>query len=143
MKRALLAAVCAIGLTCFAPGASALDVEVGGQVAAGGGTPLTNGVFFPGTAMPNNDGSLTPVLPPIEIQQGTDLEFINIDEATVSNTHKLVSLKRRKGYPVFSSDTLRSPGSSDIVTTSHLKPGVYEFYCATHAGMWGQIEIVK
>ena len=143
MRKALLIVLCALGLTCFAPGASATDLEVGGRVMAGGGTLLTNGVFFPGTALPNNDGTLTEVLPPVEMQRGTDLEFVNLDESTVSNGHKLVSLKRRRGYPLFASDMLTRPGQTDIVFTSNLKPGIYPFYCSTHAGMWGQIEIVR
>ncbi len=141
MKKVVLAALC-IGLFCFAPGASATDVEVGGRVISAGGTKVSNGIFFPGTALPNNDGSLTPVLPPIEIERGTDLEYVNVDEATVSNAHKLLSLKRRKGRPVFHSDTLSRPGQTDVVITSHLKPGLYPFYCSTHTGMWGQLRIV-
>lgn len=133
----------AIGLSCFAPGASAVvDVETGGRVVAGGGTLLTNGLFFPGTALPNEDGSLTAVLPPIEVQEGTDVEFVNLDEATVSNAHKMVSIKRRKGRPVFQSDLLTRPGQTSLVLTSNLKPGLYPFYCSVHTGMWGQLQIV-
>ncbi len=143
MRKLVLLALSAFALSCLAPGASAVDVEVGGRVVSGGGTPLTNGVFFPGTAIPNNDGSLTPVLPPIEIQKGTDLEYSNIDEATVSNAHKLVSLKRRKGRPLFQSDLLTRPGQTDIVVTSNLKPGLYPFFCSTHPTMWGQLRVVR
>lgn len=143
MRKVLLVAVCALGLTCFGPGASATDLEVGARVVAGGGTPLSNGLFFPGTAIVNSNGSLTSVLPPIEMQYGTDLEFVNLDEATVSNGHKLVSLRKNRGRPVFQSDLLTSPGQSDVVFTSMLKPGLYPFFCATHGGMWGQLRIVK
>lgn len=143
MRKVLLVALSALGLTCFAPGASAIDLEVGGRVAAGGGTPVSNGIFFPGTAIVNSDGGLTSVLPPIEMQYGTDLEFINLDEATVANGHKLVSLRRKQGRPLFSSDLLTSPGQSDVVFTSMLKPGVYPFFCATHGGMWGKLKIVR
>ena len=143
MRKVLCLALAAMCLSCFAPGAAATDVEVGGRIVAGGGTPLTNGVFFPGTALPNDDGTITAVLPPVEIPQGTDVEFTTLDEAAVGNGHKLVSLKRRKGKPVFSSDVLSRPGSSSLVITSNLAPGIYPFYCTLHAGMWGQIEIVK
>ncbi len=143
MRRTLLVVLCAISLYCIGPVASATDVEVGGRVAAGAGTPLSNGVFFPGTAFPNDNGGVDPVLPPIQLAYGTDLEFVNIDEATVSNGHKIVSLKRRRGYPIFVSDLLTRPGQTDVIVTSNLKPGLYPFYCSTHAGMWGQIEIVK
>ena len=143
MKRFVLVAVCALGLSCFAPGASAVDVEVGGRVFVGGGTPLTTGAFFPGTAIPDEGGGLTAVLPPIELQQGTDLEIANIDEATVANAHKLVSKKRRNGRPLFVSDLLSRPGDSDLVTTSNLKPGLYPFFCSIHPAMWGQLEVVR
>ncbi len=144
MRRALLVALCAIGLSCFTPTATATDVEIGGRVIAGGGTPLSNGLFFPGTAFPDDDGSVDPVLPPIEVKRGTDVEFINLDEATVANGHKMVSLRKRRGRPLFSSDLLTRPGQTDVVFTSHLKPGLYPFYCSTHtAGMWGQLRIVR
>ena len=143
MKKAFCVAIAAACLSCFAPGASAIDIEVGGRVLAGGGTPVSNGVFFPGTALPNNDGSVDAVLPPVQIKQGTNFEFTNLDEATVGNGHKLVSLKRKKGRPVFSSDLLSRPGTSTLVATSNLPPGIYPFFCTVHTGMWGQIEIVR
>jgi len=143
MRKVLLAAVCALGLSCFAPGANAIDVEVGGRVVSAAGTPVSNGLFFPGTAIPNNDGSLTALLPPIEIERGTDFEFTNLDEATVSNAHKIVSKKRRNGLPVFQSALLTRPGQSDVLVTSNLKPGLYPFYCSVHTGMWGQLRIVR
>ena len=143
MKKAVLVALCAMGLTCFAPGASADNVAIGGRVIAGGGTPVSNGVFTPGTAIPNEDGGVDPVLPPMQIEQGTDVELINLDESAVANAHKMVSLKRRAGKPLFSSDLVRSPGDSTLVVTSHLKPGLYPYYCTVHTAMWGQLEVVR
>ena len=143
MRKALLVAVCAIGLSCLSPGASAVDLEVGGRVMSGGGTPVSNGLFFPGTAIPNANGGVDSVLPPIEIQQGTDLEFTNLDEATVSNAHRLVSQKRVKGRWIFQSDLLTRPGQTDLITTSNLKPGLYPFYCTVHTGMWGKLRVVR
>jgi len=143
MRKAVLVVLCAFGLSCFAPAASAVDVEVGGRILVGGGTPLSNGAFFPGTAFPNNDGSLTPVLPPVQVQQGTDVELVNLDEATVANAHKLVSKKRWKGRWIFQSGLVSRPGDTSLVTTSNLKPGVYPFYCSIHPAMWGQLEIVR
>ena len=142
MRKLVLVVLCAFGLSCFTSGASAVDVEIGGRVIAGGGTPVSNGLFTPGTAIPRADGGFDG-LPPMQIQYGTDVEFVNLDEATISNGHKMVSQKRRKGRPVFSSDLLTSPGQTSLVVTSNLKPGVYAYYCSTHAGMWGQIEIVR
>ena len=138
-----MAALVALVLSCFAPGAGAAvaEAETGGRIIAGGGTQLTNGIFFPGTAFPRADGGFDGP-PPLQIPQGTDVEVINLDEATLANAHKVVSLKRRKGKPVFFSDLLTTPGQTDIVVTSKLKPGIYPYYCSVHSSMWGQIEIV-
>ena len=140
----MIVAISALVLSCFVPGAGAAasDAEVGGRIVAGGGTPLTNGIFFPGTAFPRPDGGFDGP-PPLQIARGTDVEVVNLDEATVANAHKVVSLKRRKGRPVFTSDLLTTPGQTDIVVTSKLKPGIYPYYCSTHSSMWGQIEIVN
>jgi plastocyanin len=140
MRKLSMIVLCAVALSCFAPGAEAVTVETGGRIFVGGGTPLTNGVFFPGTAVPREDRGFDGE--PIEIQQGTDVELINLDEATVANSHQMISLRRRKGRPLFGSDQLTSPGDTSLVTTSNLKPGIYPFYCPIHNGMWGQIEIV-
>ena len=140
MSNRLVVALISLGLLCL-PILPA-HAEVGGRILAGGGTPLTNGLFFPGTAIPNEDGSLTGTSP-LELAQGTDIEFVNLDEAAVGNGHQIISLKRRKGRPVFSSDLLTRPGQSDLVVTSHLKPGLYDYFCSIHAGMWGQIQIVQ
>lgn len=142
MKKVTLIALCALALSCFAPGAAATDIETSARIVAGGGTPLTNGVFFPGTAFPREGGGFD-AMPPVEVQKGTDFEFINLDEAAVANAHKIVSLKRRKRRPLFTSELLSRPGQTDIVKTSHMKPGIYAYYCSVHNGMWGQIQIVK
>ena len=110
-------------------------------IVSGGGTPVSNGVFFPGTAIVGDDGKLQG-LPPVEIRKGFDFDFVNIDEAAVSNAHKIISIKRRKGEPLFQSDVLQRPGDTDLVITSHLKPGVYGYFCAFHSTMYGRIKIV-
>ena len=144
MRVTVISAVAALVLSCFGPGAGAVaaETETGGRIIAGGGTQLTNGVFFPGTAFPRSDGGFDGS-PPLQIPQGTDVEVINLDEATLANAHKVVSLKRRKGRPVFTSDLLTSPGQTDIIVTSKLKPGIYPYYCSVHSTMWGQIEVVN
>jgi plastocyanin len=142
MRKIVLLAVSAIALSCVAPGASANNVEIGGRVVAGGGTQVSNGLFFPGTALPRADGGFDG-MDPLQIQQGTDIEFINLDEGSVSNSHEMRSLKKRKGRPLFSSEQLTRPGQTALVVTSNLKPGVYPFYCSVHTGMWGRIEIVR
>jgi hypothetical protein len=127
-----------------APHASALPaapLEVGARVFVGGGTPLTNGLFFPGTGL--NDGSKIQWAPAVQVPQGTDFELVNLDESLVSNAHKLVSFKRRGGRPLFSSDTVSQPGQTSLVTTSNLKPGTYMFFCSFHSGMLGRIQITQ
>lgn len=107
---------------------------------AGGGTPLTNGIFFPGTAMCVGDDCYGE---PYEVARGTDIRFYNLDNATVANSHRVVSKKvTKKGRPVFQSETTSGPGSS-LMKTSHLKPGVYPFYCSVHFGMEGILEITE
>lgn len=141
MRKLSLIALSAVALSCFAPGANAIELETGARIVVGGGTPVSNGIFFPGTAVPRADGGFDGE--PVQLQQGTDVELINLDEATVANSHKMVSLKRRKGRPLFQSALLSRPGDSDLVTTSNLKPGIYPFYCPVHNGMWGQLEVVR
>lgn len=105
---------------------------------AGGGTPLTNGVFFPGTAAcvgADCQGV------PYEVAKGKDIRFYNLDTAAVANNHRIVSKKvSKKGRPAFQSETIGGPGST-LMKTSHLKPGVYPYYCSVHFGMEGIIEI--
>ena len=115
------------------------SLETGGTLFAGGGTFVSNGTFFPGTLVCNgNDCS---GLPPIQLKQGTDLEFVNLDPAVVTNGHQVFSYKRKRGEPVFSSKQVDGPAKS-LINTSHLKPGVYFFFCGTHFGMEGALEIV-
>ena len=105
---------------------------------AAGGTPLTNGVFFPGTAVcVGTDCQGVPY----EVARGTDIRFYNLDSALVANSHRIVSKQvSKKGRPLFQSDTIGGPGST-LVKTSHLKPGVYPYFCAVHFGMQGILEI--
>ena len=144
--RKLVAIALALGLMTAPPlgapvPADVTPVAADATIVSGGGTPVSNGVFFPGTAIVGDDGKLQG-LPPVEIRKGYDFEFVNLDEAAVSNAHKIISIKRRKGEPLFQSDVLRSPGAKDLVITSHLKPGVYAYFCAFHSTMYGQIKIV-
>ncbi|MGH2807438.1 MAG: cupredoxin domain-containing protein [Actinomycetota bacterium] len=135
--RKLLVVALALGLLVSPATAAPVDDE--DYVFAGGGTPLTNGIFFPGTALTG-----VPEAPPVEVTRGTDFTFVNLDEAAVGNGHKIISFKRlRSGRAAFQSDLLMRPGDTDLVITSHLKPGVYKYYCAVHAGMYGNIEIVN
>ena len=107
---------------------------------AGGGTPLTNGIFFPGTAMcVGTDCQGVPY----QIARGTDIRFYNLDNATVANNHRIVSKQTSKrGRPTFQSDTIGGPAST-LMKTSHLKPGIYPFYCSVHFGMEGILEITE
>ena len=105
---------------------------------AGGGTPLTNGIFFPGTAACVGDDCQGV---PYEVAQGKDIRFYNLDTAAVANNHRIVSKKvSKKGRPAFQSETIGGPGST-LMKTSQLKPGVYPYYCSVHFGMEGIIQI--
>jgi hypothetical protein len=138
-----------------APAADLADQDlpaVGAQaenvLLAGGGTNLTNGVFFPGTAQCSG-GECEATFPPLQIEQGTDVEFVNLDWSFVTNGHRILSLKfrkvRKKGRtkrkPFFFSEQVDGPGST-VMKTRHLKPGLYFYKCTTHGSMFGAIEVV-
>lgn len=112
-------------------------------IFAGGGTPLTNGVFFPGTATCSG-GECTAVGAIPQIKKGTDITFANMDEGTVSNAHRIVCLGRTKtGRPKCVSEQLDSPGETSLMVTSKLRPGLYPYLCSVHFGMYGIFEVVK
>ena len=136
MRKLLLVAL-VLGLLSVP--AAAVPLSADALIFAGGGTPVTNGIFFPGTAIANGDQ--VDGTPPVPIQQGSNFEFVNLDEATVANGHKIKSFKRKGRRPLFQSKLLSRPGETSLVKTSHLKPGIYSFFCVTHSGMLGRIEI--
>jgi hypothetical protein len=105
---------------------------------AAGGTPVSNGIFFPGTILCaySCDGE------PYQIKRGTNIRLYNLDPALVANSHGMTSKdSKKKGGPLFQSETFGGPGSV-LVKTSHLKPGTYEYFCRVHFGMQGLIEVV-
>lgn len=110
---------------------------------AAGGTPLTNGFFFPGTVICSGD-DCTEIGPPLVIDQGDDITFVNLDAGPVTNSHQIVSLKKRKRNrgPLFASDEVSGPGQT-VMKTSHVKPGTYIYLCTFHFGMYGQIEVAE
>lgn len=109
-------------------------------IFAVGGTPLSNGIFLPGTAI--WDGEEYQGVP-YKLEPGQDLMFTNLDNGDVANAHQIRSFKRKKktGRPVFQSKRLSQPGEQSKVLVAHLKPGVYDFFCPIHTGMYGWIEI--
>ena len=144
MRRVLLSALMLlVALPLMAPAGRAAtpieNVESGGTLFAGGGTNVSNGVFFPGTAI--YDGSTYQGLPPLQIAQGTDLTFVNLDVGAVANGHQIISFRQKRGVPVFKSPRVDGPGQA-LVITSHVKPGVYPFFCTIHFGMYGRLEVV-
>jgi hypothetical protein len=131
----LALAVCALGAPAGASVAPS-SVGAGDTVYAAGGTPVSNGIFFPGTAQCTKKGC-EPIGPVPEIKHGTDLKFVNLDTSEVANTHSVVSIKTNKrGRPLFGSRDTRGPSQTEVVT-SHLKPGDYAYSCRTHFGMYG------
>jgi hypothetical protein len=144
MRRTLIGAcTLVLAFALLAPvGHAAVPVdwlESSGTLFAGGGTALSNGIFFPGTAI--YDGKAFQGLPPIQITQGTDMDFVNLDVSAITNGHQIVSFKRKHGQPVIKSARVDGPGQTTVIT-SHLKPGVYPFFCTVHFGMYGRLEIV-
>ena len=107
-------------------------------IFAGGGTPVSNGWFFPGTAVYDGESFQGA---PYRIPRGCNLRFINLDSGPLTNCHQIMSFKRRKGRPLFSSPLVCGPDMAGV-KIRHLKPGVYPFYCSTHFTMYGQIEVV-
>jgi len=109
---------------------------------AGGGTQLSNGYFFPGTAVYQDDEYLGV---PLQVTQGSNIQFVNLDHFVVAGGgHKVISYDRIKKngrkVPLFASPMVDGPGQATI-KTSHVKPGVYPFFCPIHNGMVGQIEV--
>lgn len=108
-------------------------------IFVGGGTFVSNGAFFPGTAV--YDGSKLQGIP-FEIDKGQDLTLINLDNGDIANGHQLTSFKhRRSGRPLFQSKRVAFPGEQALVITSNLKPGVYGFFCPIHSGMFGLLQV--
>ena len=147
--RKLVAALVALVLTAPAVSAapSRLSLLPTGSAAepvrifAGGGTQLSSGVFFPGTAVANNDGTLTGE--PYVVPAGSDLLLTNVDHFVVAGgAHGIKSFKKVKrggrSVPLFASKMIAGPGEG-LAITSHVKPGTYAYYCPIHPGMLGQI----
>ncbi|MEA2451546.1 MAG: hypothetical protein QOG04_256 [Actinomycetota bacterium] len=140
MRKLLLlmvAALVALPSGMATAGASAAPAPA--PMFVGGGTPLSNGIFFPGTSVEQN-GELVGV--PYQIERGQDIELTNLDNGDVANCHQLTSFKRkRNGRPLFNSKRLCTQGEKAIVLTSIVKPGIYDAFCPVHFGMYAQIEI--
>ena len=112
------------------------------RVFAGGGTQLSNGVFFPGTAFADDDGTVTGE--PYVVPAGNDILLTNLDHFVVAGgAHGIKSFKRVKRggrkVPLFQSKLVDGPGEA-LVITSHVKPGTYLYYCPTHGGMLGLLK---
>ena len=139
LATALALVVAGLPTTVGMSAASAQEAE-SVPVFVGGGTNLSNGVFFPGTAI--YDGKDF-VGVPLQIQKGQNIELVNTDVAALTNSHTMVSwLKNKKGRPLFHSGYVRGPAAA-TVQTAHLKPGVYPYYCNVHANMYGLLEVTK
>lgn len=138
--RRILGTLVAIGLLLGAlpaHGAATRPIAANNFIFAGGGTPVSNGVFFPGTTFCDADGCTGE---PLQVPRGDDITFVNLDTSTVTNAHQIVSKKRKRGRPLFMSEVSNGPDQT-LLITSHLKPGVYRYLCSFHFAMYGQIEI--
>lgn len=114
------------------------------RIFAGGGTQLSNGVFFPGPAECDRKGcSLYAEGSELEIERGENILFSNLDVYESANAHSIVSIKNNKrGRPLFSSPDVKGPEEVSV-KTKHLKPGDYPFFCRTHYGMYGIFKVIK
>lgn len=145
MKRWLLAALAL--LLCAAGPASSHDLvgdittREAAPLFAAGGSALTNGYFFPGTGIWDGEEIQGE---PYQIVRGTDIEFTTFDgTATLGNGHKIKSFKKRKnGRPLFQSKFV-ADGETALMITSHLKPGIYEYFCTVHFQMYGLLEVTR
>lgn len=148
MKKVLLVAVIALLATALVqPAHAQLPAPRIGEavVIAFGGTPVSNGIFFPGTRVcqGNDADDCTTLGPPVQVPRGSDLTFVNLDHSAVANFHTITSFKRdkRTRRPLFQSDEVHGPAQV-TVKTAHLKPGVYHYFCGVHFGMLGTLEVV-
>ena len=142
MKRLVCAVACAALMVVQAPSGALASRGTSPRadavpLFAGAGTAVTNGYFFPGTAIYQN-GEFVGV--PLQIQQGQNIQFVNTDAAAVTNGHAIVSLKRKKGRPLFQSGLVNGPATT-VMVTQNLKPGTYPYFCSIHYGMYGLIEV--
>lgn len=141
MRKLLLLAVCALvvipsGMAAGAPTGSAIAPA---PMFVGGGTFVSNGIFFPGTAV-EQEGALVGV--PYSIERGQDIELNNLDNGDIANCHSLRSFKRKlNGKPLFQSKRICAPGEKSLVLMSSVKPGTYEAFCPVHFGMYALIEV--
>lgn len=148
MRRGPLAAAVALSVTLLtaslghaaaagAPPTPADEV----RVFAAGGTQVSNGLFFPGTAIANGGKYIGEPLP---VPQGSNIRFFNADQSTFAGGHKITSFKRirrgGKSVPLFSSKLVEGPAEA-LVITSHLEPGIYDYFCSIHSGMFGLIKV--
>jgi plastocyanin len=91
----------------------------------------SEGFFFPGELPCEGCPTI-----PVEIEQGTNIEFRGMDE----EVHQVTAKKKRAGRPLFKSAPVKD-GATALVLTGRLKPGSYEFFCFFHPEMRGVLEV--
>lgn len=140
--RTIVAALVLGGLCLLPPAAARPAADADATLFVGGGTNLSNGLFFPGTSLRQNDEWLD-LGPPLQVTAGSNVTLVNLDAAALTNYHQIRSFKIRKktGRPLFQSEPSSGP-TTTMVLTQHLKPGLYRYFCTTHFGMFGRIEVV-
>jgi hypothetical protein len=122
MKRLMLALAI---VACWAPvGARALPINV---------MLATYYQYVPGQA----DGPI-----PLEIEQGTSLEFVNLDPF---GAHDVIALDlNEEGEPLFYAPPINSNEATEVGGVDALAPGDYGFWCSVHGAdlMSGTLTIV-
>jgi hypothetical protein len=140
MKKGVLVLLAAlVALPSWSAASSASTAEPA-KMFVGGGTFVSNGVFFPGTGV--YDGENLQGMP-LQVERGQDIELTNLDYGDLANCHQLSSYKKKRGRPLFTSKRICAPAESALVLTSVLKPGRYEAYCPVHTGMYAIIEVAS
>jgi hypothetical protein len=145
MRRIGLAALGAAAAMVLPPAGAGAQVAPGEPtIFAAGTTPLTNGIFFPGTAFYDSaKREFQTVGPPLTVPRGENVQFANLDVAAAANSHRIRSVKVKKsGKPLFQSKDVAGPDVA-VVKTKKLKPGTYYYLCTTHSGMFGVIEVTE
>jgi plastocyanin len=81
--------------------------------------------------------------------KGQAMSFVNADVSghtlTAKKTKKKIVTYGKKKYviwvPLFDSDSVNPGAAGDVKGVTSLAPGTYDFYCALHTSMTGQLMV--
>ena len=113
-------------------------------------TPATAGVPAPAVAVAGPEAAAVGFASKIVVSvQGQAMSFLNADVSGHTLTSKqtkkkVVTFGKRKyviSVPLFDSDSVNAGAIGDVKGVTSLAPGTYDFYCALHTGMTGQLMV--